>query len=61
MQSWLQQSVLVAQVCPSGLHIGAGAPHVPPLQALLQQSLACEQVAPSAAQFDDWHVPETQS
>ena len=53
MQSWLQQSVLVAQVCPSGLHMGGGAPHVPLLQALLQQSLACAQLAPSAAQLDD--------
>ena len=61
MQSLLQQSPFVAQGSPSGLHVGAGMPHVPPLHALLQQSLAVVQLAPSEAQLEELHVPLTQS
>jgi hypothetical protein len=53
MQSFLQQSVLVEHICPSGLHVGGGMPHVPLLHALLQQSPATLQLEPSAAQLDD--------
>jgi hypothetical protein len=60
-QSLLQQSVLVVQVWPSGLHVGAGAAQAPPVQVLLQHSLPLEQLWPLAEHDDVWHVPETQS
>ena len=61
-QSILQQSELVEHVCPSGLHEGAGAVHVPLLQSLLQHSLFFVQLMPSAEQAaEDWQVPLTQS
>jgi hypothetical protein len=61
MQSLLQQSVLVAHVCPSGLHVTGGGPHVPELHELLQHSLPLVQLVPSFEHEADWHVPDTQS
>lgn len=62
MQSCLQQSAFVEHVCPSGLHVGAGAAHVPLLQSLLQHSLFFVQLMPFEEQAaDDWQVPLTQS
>jgi hypothetical protein len=62
MQSWPQQSPLAAHALPSALQTGgAGVPHAPFVQVLLQQSLAATQLCPLPLQTEDWHVPPWQS
>jgi hypothetical protein len=60
-QSFLQQSAFALHALPSGLHVGAGLAHCPPVQAPLQQSLAFWQLAPLLLHEPDSQEPETQS
>lgn len=61
LQSLLQQSVLVLQALPSGLHDDPGAAQEPAVHAPLQHSLDDVQLVPLLWQPADEHVPETQS